>query len=339
MTIPPNKPFIRRKELDAVLACLVSDKIEAGELAKLLADDLCRYLRLEFGILLSDPLVAVLWIFEALGLCRGDTIAITPLAPAYYRRAASIWGLRVHLMDTMPSAPIIDPSAFFSAEVAPALIVADGSLGFIPDFDILKKIGAPLLEDFTSSFGGFRNMILSGGNADFSLCTFGPGGLLQGGGGCFLGAKTKNASQALKAFFSEQVHLSELSDINAALILSQFREKEKLIEKQKELSRHFFLKLRKPYSVPHQDGDAEVLSPCFPVIVETGTRDLLAYAEKKGVQACPAFASIPQSLWEEHAADCPHARVFALRCVLFPMYPAMSSQEVDLVSRVLSTLP
>ena len=37
--------------------------------------------------------------------------------------------------------------------------------------------------------------------------------------------------------------------------------------------------------------------------------------------------------------ECPEARALGLRCVRFPLYPALTSKEVATIERVLSTLP
>jgi dTDP-4-amino-4,6-dideoxygalactose transaminase len=107
--------------------------------------------------------------------------------------------------------------------------------------------------------------------------------------------------------------------------------------------------------MPGQPGDAENVHHSFPVVIASSTNDIRQYARKKGVETAMAFGATVLSRFagsqlvegeaeaESDSAiadgEFPAARALGLRCVRFPLYPALTSREVTTIERVLSTLP
>jgi dTDP-4-amino-4,6-dideoxygalactose transaminase len=75
----------------------------------------------------------------------------------------------------------------------------------------------------------------------------------------------------------------------------------------------------------------------------------MQYARKKGVDTEIAFAGSilarrpvapdPETTREIPGDGYPNARSVALRCIRFPLYPALTSREAATIERVLTTLP
>ena len=64
--------------------------------------------------------------------------------------------------------------------------------------------------------------------------------------------------------------------------------------------------------------------------------DVRKYARKKGVETLPAFAGRMDT---EADIGCPCAKKLLMSTLLFPLYPTLGKKNVQLVSKVLSTLP
>jgi len=87
------------------------------------------------------------------------------------------------------------------------------------------------------------------------------------------------------------------------------------------------------------DGAGEYCNYVFPLVLETGMKDVAAYARKKEIIVESAFE---QSLAGAGVIDsvlCPVSYSLSLRTVLFPLYPRLRSQEAERVSRLIMTLP
>jgi dTDP-4-amino-4,6-dideoxygalactose transaminase len=77
----------------------------------------------------------------------------------------------------------------------------------------------------------------------------------------------------------------------------------------------------------------------FPLVLETGAKDVRTYAAKKEVEAQAAFEETPIAMGVMEASSCPTAKSLSLRTVLFPLYPRLNKAQVAKVAKVLATLP
>ena len=77
----------------------------------------------------------------------------------------------------------------------------------------------------------------------------------------------------------------------------------------------------------------------FPLVLETGMKDVAAYARKKEIIVENAFEQSLAGLGISDSILCPVSYSLSLRTVLFPLYPRLRSQDVQRVSRLIMTLP
>jgi len=133
---------------------------------------------------------------------------------------------------------------------------------------------------------------------------------------------------------------SQLADMNAALGISQLAALERFVLARREIAQVFAQSLlRCRHSPLVQKLDAENVLSSFPVVLADGMKEARAYAMKKGVEAVPAFSDTIAAVDEPLAEACPRARSLMLRCLLFPLYPMLAKRDVEIISKVLATLP
>jgi hypothetical protein len=77
----------------------------------------------------------------------------------------------------------------------------------------------------------------------------------------------------------------------------------------------------------------------FPLILETGMKDVKAYAKRKDIGVESAFENTPAALGMAGQGECPEAYSLSLRTALFPLYPRLGAREIGKVSRLILTLP
>jgi perosamine synthetase len=87
MSVPVFRSYIRRKDMDTVLNCLVTDSIGPGEYLERFQRHAREVLGFDYGFALRSPVTALEAAFDALGLAEGDVVAVPALAPAYYALA------------------------------------------------------------------------------------------------------------------------------------------------------------------------------------------------------------------------------------------------------------
>ena len=343
--IPIHKPYIKRKELDSVLTCLVSDKIGPGDMGRQMMDIAASYLELPGGTAFREPSHALSFALDVMGIGKGAKVVISPLSPAYYLHVLQKREVEVLFADVECDTPCISVSAVESLlPRTPDLLLVHSPLGLLPDWEGLAEIGLPVIEDITASVGGHNGYKKCGSWGRVVICSMEEGDMVTTGGGALVFGRTKQILSAIKQGVQELPKSVLLSDINAALGVVQWQSIESAITKRREIASLYVrsLSLGKHKAVL-QKGESENNNSTFPVLLSGGMSEVRKYAAKKEVETAPAFGETVMAAMDMEqdriTSICPHAVPFLLRCLLFPLYPALSKQQVETVSRVISTLP
>lgn len=352
--------------MDAVLTALVEDKIGPGEQAQLLVQNAREVLAFDYCLALRSPAIALRIALRALDLQAGGGVLLSALSPRYYREVLRELGLVPIYCDVEAGTPLIGCSTIEAAlkrgEVR--CILLHHSLGFLPAFHGIADLGLPVIEDRSHSFGS----VLSAGEnppggapvrgeagetGKYPFALYGILGLeerdmLTGGGGALLYAMNRRDGSALRDFAGLPPEYG-LPDMNAAMAVIQLRESQRNLERRREIAAIYNqAALRTRHRRFAVDENLSYNNYAFPLILETGLKDVRAYARKKDILLEGAFARTLMGWALEHGdegaegpgrGDCPEAYSLTLRTVLFPLYPRLSSAEVERISKLIITLP
>jgi len=361
--IPINRPSIRRKDMDSVLTCMVNDTIGPGDRSNELVSAVSHYLGIAGGIALRERGRALSLALEMLKLPLGSAVAMDPLIPAHYHDLVVAAGLVPVYVDVNVAGTCIDPRKLEPlGEGAPGAgtlgaIVTHTALGYVPDMEAISRFGVPIIEDISEGIGANTGDRLVGSYGRLVIVGMEPDGIITAGGGTLLLGATKADVARLRRAADDLPFYALLPDMNAALGLTQVKELERFIARRAELASVFARAVMKGrHTVPGQPGDGENVHSAFPVVLSGGTADVRQYARKKGVETAMAFGS---SVLAHHGrstsdaaemsettdaaaiseSDFPAARALGMRCIRFPLYPALTGKEAGMIERVLSTLP
>jgi dTDP-4-amino-4,6-dideoxygalactose transaminase len=345
MKIEVYSPTIRRKEMDAVLTAMVEDKIGPGERARLLIANAKEQLRFDYCLSLRSPAIALSLALRALGLEDGQGVLVSALSPRYYRqviedlRLVPVYGDVGASLPCMSRETVEKALAAQSGRPAPRCLVIHHALGFVPDMAGLAELGLPLIEDISQSCGSVPAEGFEPVHGAFTILGLEERDMLTSGGGALLYAMNRRDGSVLRNFGNLPPEFC-LPDMNAALAAVQFRETAKNREKRREIARVYTqssLKTRHKRFIPR--GDYEYNNYAFPLILETGLKDVMAYAKKKEITVENAFADTLAGAGLVDSGLCPESYSLSLRTALFPLYPRLRSQEVERVSKLILTLP
>jgi dTDP-4-amino-4,6-dideoxygalactose transaminase len=339
MKIEVYSPTIRRKEMDAVLTAMVEEKIGPGERCRFLIQTIKEQLRFDYALSLRSPAVALHFALKALNAKPGQAVIISALSPRYYVRVLEDLQLTPLFCDVSLDFPCISSGGIEKlADGSDVCAVAlHHTLGFMPGTSAILELGIPVIEDISQSYGSWflaehekdqtplkgRLFILGLEERD----------MLTSGGGALLFAMNRGDGSLLRNFSNLPDEYC-LPDINAALAIAQFREIFRNLQKRSEIARIYSqssLRTRHKRFVPLTDYN----NYSFPLVLEAGLKDVVAYAKKKEIAVESAFGSTAAQLCK----DCPAGNSLALRTVIFPMYPGLHSAEVERVSKLIMTLP
>jgi len=372
MKIEVYSPTIRRKEMDAVLTAMVEDQIGPGERARLLLQTAKENIRFDYALALRSPATALHLALKALELKEGDGVLVSALSPRYYTQTIADLRLTPLFCDVSYSFPCISRESVEKtitakpSGVEPRCIVLHHTLGFVPDAASIADLGIPVIEDISQSYSppqeagddqaetaasekqsspessspASSSPAIQNIHGVFAILGLEERDMLTGGGGAILFAMNRKDGQILRAFSNIPPEFC-LPDINAALASVQFREAPRNMARRQEIAKAYTqasLRTKHKRFVP-LEGVGEYCNYVFPLVLETGMKDVAAYARKKEIIVESAFE---QSLAGAGVIDsvlCPVSYSLSLRTVLFPLYPRLRSQEAERVSRLIMTLP
>ena len=341
----------------AVLTAMAEDRIGPGEGSRLLLNVAKEYLHYDYALSLRSPAIALNLALKALNPEKGQAVIISALSPRYYANVIQDMGLCPLYCDVSLTFPCMSRETIEQALSAKIdgnkalCIVLHHTLGFLPDTASIAEIGLPVIEDISRSFGVFSGADKAeNGQAELNLPKERVRGvftflgleerdMLTAGGGALLYVNSRRDSSLLRNY-AELPPEYCLPDINAALAVVQFREAQRNAEKRAAIAQVYIqssLRTRHKRFIPLDDQEYNNFA--FPLVLESGLKDVLAYARKKEIILESAFENTLAGAFLNDALDCPASYSLSLRTVLFPLYPRLCSADTERVSKLIVTLP
>ncbi len=340
MSIPLFKPTIKRKDMDSVLTCLVSDQIGPSSLAEDLIQHISHDLGTSGGCALREFSRALSLLLDGMGLVRGDRVILSPLSPQVYLRTFEEKGIVPLYADVDEASGTIDPEkiAPLMAYHPKALFVVH-PLGFIQPIEALEQYGLPLVEDISQSLGATLGDRKTGTWGRYVLLGMEFHHIITSGGGTLLLARSGEDGAALAEKSSLLSGESFLPDMNGSLGLVQWVQLEGFLEKRRQLAELFERSSARGRHSSFRPAEGE--NPVwygYPLYLRDSMKEIRQYALKKGIETAMAFGGCCIDFMEDRN-QCPAASRLAMGTLLFPLYPMMGQKNGELISRVLTTLP
>jgi len=338
--IPVFKPSIRRAELDAVLTCMVNDKIGPEEKHIELSSVIAKYLDIYNGFSLREYRRAIEIALKSMQLPTHSEVYISPLAPGVYLDVIEEQGLIPKWLDCKKESLALDISQINNenGDIQKILIVHT-LLGSVPDYSDLDNIQIPIIEDISQGLGAGSEQIKCGSYGKATICSMEHDQIITTGGGAVVAGSNKHAYTQIKQITDTLSKDVLLSDMNATMGLEQM----KLLNKFKQYRQGIHTELVKGIQKSSHkqiplDPFGEQSYYSFPVQVQKDVQSVVKYAKKYDIEVVPAFQNSILSRIEIEDS-LPNARDLLRTTLLFPLYPSLSKNNVDHLVKVISTLP
>ncbi len=341
MKIPVYSSTIRRSEMDAVLTCMVEEKIGPGEMNEKLVKLATEVFDVAGAVAFRSPSIALSYALNALNLEKNSGVIISALAPAWQFIELERLEYKPIVVDVAADDVLVSIETYEEAvKNGGRAIILHETLGFLPDMEKLLALGIPVIEDISQSAGASFNERPAGNFGVFSILGLEEKDILTAGGGAVLLAPERRNALVLKRSYEKAPTTDILPDINASLAFIQLKQMKKNMASRQEMYDSYIRSLmQSKHKTVSQNSDNINPIYSFPVILNSGLADVKKYASKKKIEIEPAFKNSVIDNFEEGQEQFINASSLLLRCVLFPLYPRLGSKNVAEITKVLATLP
>lgn len=333
--VPVFSSTIRRKEMDAVLSCLVDEKVGPGEMNAKLVSAVKDFFGVAGGVAFRSPEIALSYALKSLGVEKTSKIMISALAPGWQYSAVREMGFVPLVLDVDESSGLVSADAVQKGiQSGGSVLILHETMGILPDSDEMERIldfGIFVIEDISQAVGagifkdglggddsvadGIRDDDVQEESSIRRAGTFGVFAILgleendcvTGGGGAVLLAPSRRDWLVLKKISESASRTEILGDLNSALAFVQLKEFSRNEAARKSIFSFYkkaFPSSSKNRLLSHGQGvERSVWS--FPVVLAGNFPDAEQYAKRKDVSIAHAYSDsvIARILREESELD------------------------------------
>ena len=342
---------IRRKEMDAVLTCMVDEKIGPGELNAKLITQIKEFIKCDGAVALRSPAIALKYALMSMGLEANSKVMVSALAPAWQYQSLVSMGFEPLVLDVDELNGLVNEQIISEGiKQGGKVLLLHETEGILPNLDKIVKLGVPIIEDVSQSAGSAFSMTgeddsaqqqkMAGTFGVYSILGLEERDVITAGGGAVLISPGRREWIVLKKYVEEAPLTDLLPDINAALAWVQVKEFARNEKTRKELFAMYqqacFIGRHKMYARENENGSTAC---SFPLVLSSSYKDVKQYAAKKDIEINLAYENSIIALKDELSETCIHAKSLYLRCVHIPLYPRLTDAESSKIIKVLSSLP
>ncbi len=346
MSIVLRRPTIKRQEMASVLNTLVSDNIYAGELSSKLSRTVAHYLEKKDGVSLPDYYSAISLAFDILGLQSGDRVIIGALSSRIYLEVMEERGIEGIIVDVdthtgLPREAELEEKLMEGGdgENCKAVVI---DYGYCPSSSIKKGLleGVSVIEDISHVLGSETGGTKLGSDGDIAILHTDVSGNITTGEGAIVSVKDGRLVREMRRILKANMKYSLMSDLNAALGLSQLKNYEDQIELREDICEKFLKKLSATrHGTPICDNSGHAVCSSFPIVIADGLGEVERFVKKYKIETELAYSDSIVAREPRLRDSMENAWGLFLRTMLFPLYPMLTVKEVELLERVISSLP
>lgn len=374
--IPYGKQSISQEDVETVVNTLKSNYLTQGPAIVAFEKAFAEYINVKYAIAVANGTAALHLCAMTLGIKPGDKVITTPITFVASANCVRYCGGEIVFSDIEPDTFLLDvqkvhtllknhPKGTFKG------IIPVDFAGYPVDMEVFRKLadefGLWIIEDACHAPGGFftdskgkKQNCGNGTYADLSVFSFHPVKHITTGEGGMITTNDKKLYEKLVllrthgitkdtgqlkenhgGWYYEMQELGynyRLSDIQAALGISQLKRADKGLEKRKEIARRYdeafktsALEITVP---PYSDGHAFHLY----VIRAKNRLGLYNHLRNNNIFAQVHYVPIYSMPYYKNCAykesDYPVSHKYYEHCLSLPMYPTLTKEEQDHVINI-----
>lgn len=365
--LPYGKQWIDEEDIQTVVDTLKSDYLTTGPMIQLFEQKIAEYVGSKYAVAFSSGTAALHAACFAAGISRGDEVITTPLTFVASANCVLYQGGKPIFVDIQEDTYNIDPEKIESiiTDKTKAIIAVDFT-GQPVDLERVQQIANDynliVIEDAAHALGAIYKGRKVGSISDMTMFSFHPVKHITTGEGGVLTTNNEEYYEKLKQFRSHgitrspnQLYQNEgpwyyemqflgynyrMTDIQAALGLSQYRKLDGFIEKRRRCVEIYNQEFKDTtqISIPHVRKDC--LSSWHLYVIrlhlnqlKTDRKEIFEALQKENIGAnvhyIPVYLQPYYQQLGYQKGLCPIAEKLYQEIITLPLFPRMTEKDVD----------
>jgi perosamine synthetase len=337
MIIPHSKPYIDKEDIESVKDVLISGYISQGEKVREFEKKIATIIGTKYGIASTSGTSALHLSVLSLGLKKGDEVILPSYVCSSPYMAIKYAGAKPKIVDIDLSDFNISVNSIKKALTSKTkAMIIPHMFGTPAELDEILEIGIPIIENCAHSIGAEYKKIKVGRFGVTSIFSFYATKMITTGeGGMILTNDQEIYNNIIEIREMDKKSLNKIrfnykmTDIQAALGLSQLKKLPKFIERRSKIAaiynKNFSeFKLKLPNKFTHKNS----VFYRYIILLEN-MEQIKQEANKLGIMCeKPMWLPLHSSLSDY---NCPNADYIHNHALSIPIYPHLTEQEIEYI--------
>lgn len=340
--IPHVRLTIGEEEIEAVQKVLRSGHVAMGPAVADLEAALAKEVQQTTAVAVNSGTAALHVALVALGVGEGDEVILPDYSCQALLNAVAYVAATPRIVDIDSTTFNINPTEVKKhiSKKTKAIIVPH-MFGLMTDIATIKSFGVPVIEDCAMGIGAKSQGAPAGSFGDISVFSFYATKMIAGGEGGAIATSNEafaEAARDIRDYDKKKDYRIrfnyKLSDLHAALALSQLRKLRMFVEKRQAIARTYHeALLGTKVSAPQTPQGYEHAFARYVVRTESGEK-LRGYLSEKGIGAGKGVVFGIHELTKAEARY-PESERALVEAVSLPIYPTLTDAEQQTIIEAL----
>lgn len=342
--IPHSRPTVDKEDIEAVTKVLTSGQLAQGEKVREFEENLARYIGVKHCAVTSSGTSALHLTLKSLNIGEGDEVIIPSYVCSSPYMATLQTGAKPKIVDVETSDFNVSATTIKKEVTSKTkAIVVPHMFGTPAEIEEILDLDITVVEDCAHSLGAEYKRKKVGSLGEASICSFYATKMMTTGeGGAILTNNTELHDKIVETREYDKKPLNtirynyKMTDIQAALGLSQLKKLPNFIRRRREIAQIYNERFSKH----------NVVTPNIPthkkpvyyryIIMVKKLKEIQKEARRKGIRCeKPVWKPLHQSLTNIHCPNSDHIHEHALS---IPIYPSLTEEEIEYVTNTLEKI-
>lgn len=384
MKIPYGKQSISSEDIDSVVDVLKSDFLTQGPIVPEFESQLAQYCETPYALAVANATMGLHLACRAINIGKNDRVWTSPNSFVASANCALYCGAKIDFIDIDPNNYNLSVNALTKQltiakenNALPTAIIVVHFAGFSCDMDEIYNLSQQydfkIIEDASHAIGSEYqgSKVGSCQFSDITVFSFHPVKIITAGEGGMILTKDKAIYQSLQllrnggitkeqslmdgeshgGWYYQQIDLGynyRMTDIHAALGLSQLNRLDKFIEKRQSIAEYYNQHLsRLPLQLPTIDSSRKSAWHLYVILIKTDKtkitrKHLYDTLHQKGIGVQVHYIPIYQQPYYQEMgfdpSDYPNCEQYYQTCLSLPIYVELTQQHQDSIINTLTEI-